>query len=156
MPNHIHFLVKIKSLAEIEESFKYYSETSKVSKNLGGLSLDKRISQQFSNLFNSYTKAFNKMHARSGSLFAPNFKRKEISNAEYFKNVILYIHQNPIHHGFTNRLTDWAWTSFQVMLVDLPTELKRKEVLNLFGNSSDYLRFHSRPIPKEVLSEIGK
>jgi putative transposase len=64
MPNHIHFLVKIKSLAELEESFKYYSETSKVSKNLGGLSLEKRISQQFSNLFNSYTKAFNRMYCR--------------------------------------------------------------------------------------------
>ena len=146
MPNHVHFLVKYKTDEMLISIFGKLETFQK---------LEARISKQWANLFSSYTQAFNKMYSRSGSLFAPNFKRKEISNREYFKNVMLYIHQNPIHHGFANNLTDWPWTSFQAMLVDMPTQLKRKEVLELFGNSSDYVRFHNQPIPKEVMAEIS-
>ena len=163
MPNHVHFLLRIKTQSEIVKLST--DQTSKVFKNLGGLSLEsvnesnqkfsKFLSQQFSNLFNAYSKAFNKMYSRKGSLFAPNFKRKEITSQEYFKNVVIYIHQNPIRHGFAEKLTDWPWTSYQAILVDLPTHLKRKEILELFSNSIEYIHLHNHPIPKEIMAKIG-
>jgi REP element-mobilizing transposase RayT len=146
MPNHVHFLVNYKTEDALVATFGKFETFQK---------LETRISKQWVNLFSSYTQAFNKMYSRSGSPFAPNFKRKEIANQEYFKNVILYIHQNPIRHGFVSSLAEWPWTSFQAMLIDLPTRLKRKEVLELFGNSSEYIRFHNQPIPKEVMAEIS-
>ena len=45
MPNHFHFAIRVRNQTGFE--------------NLSGL-----ISQQFSNLFNSYAKAFNKQHSR--------------------------------------------------------------------------------------------
>jgi putative transposase len=48
-------------------------------KNLGGLA-----SQQFSNLFNAYSKAYNKMYHWKGSLFIPYFRRKLIDSDSYF------------------------------------------------------------------------
>ncbi|MEQ9300891.1 MAG: transposase [Cyclobacteriaceae bacterium] len=88
MPNHFHFLIRTK--------------TSKVFGNLGGLDTQpsKIITQAFSNLFNSYTKAFNKKYSRRGSLFMPNFKKKPITSDAYLTAIITYIHRNPVHHGF--------------------------------------------------------
>ena len=56
----------------------------------------------FSHLFNAYTKAFNKLTGRRGSLFEKNFKRKEITGEPYLKNLILYVNTNPEHHGLRN------------------------------------------------------
>jgi len=104
MPNHLHLVLRVKGEEEVLEHLK-----TKVSnptpnlqgfKNLGGLS--RVISQQFSNLFNSYSKAFNKYFNRKGSLFIPNFKRKQIESNSYFATLIAYIHYNPVHHGFVD------------------------------------------------------
>lgn len=93
MGNHFHLLVRIKTPDDIPnpEGFK----------NLRGLNdakaVEKRINHQFSNLFNAYTKAFNKKYDRTGSLFEHTFRRKLIDSVDYLRQVILYIHNNPIH-----------------------------------------------------------
>jgi len=51
----------------------------------------------FSHLFNAYSKYFNKMYGRHGSLFERSFKRIEITDKEYFKTLVTYIHNNPVH-----------------------------------------------------------
>jgi REP element-mobilizing transposase RayT len=105
MPNHFHFLVKIKSNDELIDFFKM-TLTSK-SKNLQGLEdLEGLISQQYSNFFNAYSKAFNKQQDRRGSLFTVNLKRKRVNNDAYFTQLIHYIHYNPVHHGFVESLDD--------------------------------------------------
>jgi REP element-mobilizing transposase RayT len=77
MPNHLHLMVRVR---KVEDILKFVRQKKKKTINLGGLQ-DLRglcrstISQQFSNLFNSYTKAYNKKYDRKGSLFIPNFRR---------------------------------------------------------------------------------
>ncbi|QCX52428.1 transposase [Elizabethkingia sp. JS20170427COW] len=108
MPNHFHLLVRIKSDEEIADHPGF--------ENLDGLSDKEKsnlISKQFSNFFNSYTKAFNKVYQRRGSLFLKNFKRKEITDDKYFRNLILYLHNNPVHHRFTTDFEKYPWTSYQ-------------------------------------------
>jgi len=63
MPNHFHLMVKIRREDEISEYFKLSKNLIDV-EDLSGL-----ISKQFSNLFNAYSKAFNKKYSRRGSLF---------------------------------------------------------------------------------------
>ncbi|GGE25425.1 hypothetical protein [Psychroflexus planctonicus] len=98
MPNHFHFLIRIKDEKAIEEWMQFKmkkhktlqgfrknktsDETLKVSKNLEGF-----ISQEFSNFFNAYTKAYNKKYGRRGSLFMHNFKRKLVSDEAYLKKL---------------------------------------------------------------------
>ena len=85
MPNHFHFLVRIKSEKEIENYFRLTFPKFKTleNKNLSGIdyhqNLEKLISQQFSNLLNSYAKAFNKQYNRKGSLFMRPFKRIKVT-----------------------------------------------------------------------------
>jgi putative transposase len=128
MPNHIHFLIRTKDEIDL--------------RNLPGLEdLSGFISKQFSNLFNSYAKAFNKMYDRRGSLFNRPFKAKEITSDSYLTNVIFYIHHNPIHHGFTTKIEDWPHSSYHALISDKPTRLKRTEVLQWFGSKDAFIKF---------------
>lgn len=166
MPNHLHFLIRIKEEKEIINAFApdqtdssqasnstTSNKTFKVLKNLEGLNrslngglntVEKRISQQFRNLFNSYTKSYNKAYHRRGSLFIPNFKRKEIADDDYISNVIAYIHNNPVHHGFVKKSSDWLWSSYNHFFIDAPSIVKREAILNWFGTCDEFLKFHQR------------
>jgi REP element-mobilizing transposase RayT len=137
MPNHTHFLVQVKTEAEIESTFGKFETFQK---------LEARVSKQFANLFSSYTQSFNKVYNRKGSLFTPNFKRKEIADDNYITNTICYIHCNPIHHGFVKKITDWAWSSYQVILDSTPTFIKRDEVIRWFGNQNEYQKIHQEQL----------
>ena len=96
MPNHFHLLVRLKDKIEV------CRETNLTGfQNLSGL-INKSPHQHFSNLFNAYTKAFNKRYHRHGNLFERPFKRKLIDNPVYLTRVLVYIHHNPVHHGFCN------------------------------------------------------
>lgn len=87
MPNHFHLLVGVKS----EEA-------------------QKLISKQFANFFSSYTQSFNKVYSRRGSLFIKNFKRTPILDERQWQDVFLYIHLNPVKHGFVKNHQDWKWS----------------------------------------------
>jgi len=137
MPNHFHLLVKIRSEAEVAENlpqpFLKFRTLGKVDEE----AKRKFLSKQFSNFFSSYSQAFNKVYHRRGSLFIKNFKRKEINTEEYLRTVILYIHLNPVKHGFGTQINDWTWTSFP-HFYDNHTDLAN----NLFGNPSVFLSLH--------------
>ena len=137
MKNHIHLLVKIKSENQIIEFNNNLSHQG--FKNLDGL---KRINQQFSNLFNAYTKAFNKRYKRTGSLFEHTFKRIKINNNNYLHYLVYYIHHNPVHHGFCNSMVEYSWSSYLTILSPKETQLKRTEVLKWFRNKNNFKEYH--------------
>lgn len=138
MPNHIHFLIRVKTEVEIESTFGKFETFQK---------LEARVSKQFANLFSSYTQAYNKMYKRRGSLFIPNFKRKKIETDQYLTNVIHYIHANPVHHGFAKNVSDWPWSSYREILSgNTSSWLKREEIINWFGNQQEFFQFHQQPI----------
>jgi len=100
----------------------------------------KQISQSFSNLFNAYAKAVNKSYNRTGSLFSNRFKRIKITDENYLRTLIIYINNNAVHHGFTQNIEDYNHSSYQSLLSDDPTFLKRAEVLDLFDSRTNFIR----------------
>lgn len=124
MPNHFHLLVKLKSEEEIASTFPKFRTLEKLEAKSNFLS------KQFANFFSSYTQAFNKVYGRRGSLFLKNFKRKEVQDDEYLKALVVYIHLNPVKHGFTKRCTDWEWTPFETF--------PDSELLALLFDSREY------------------
>ncbi|OQX96879.1 MAG: hypothetical protein B6I24_10610 [Bacteroidetes bacterium 4572_128] len=143
MPNHIHFAIQIKSY-QLLESFKL----SKSSKNYS--TIEMFISKQFSNLFSSYTQSFNKQQNRKGSLFMSNFKRKEISDENYFKQLIHYIHFNPVHHGFVKDLRDWKFSSFEAFFSEKSSKISREKVISWFGDKKQFWEFHKKQIENKM------
>ncbi len=136
--NHFHLLVRILPLNP--QGFE----------NLEGLEkTEKRINQQFSNLFNAYTKAFNKRYDRTGSLFEHTFRRKRIDSKDYLKQVILYIHNNPVHHGFCSHPVEYPWSSYLTCISVKPTRLCREAVMGWFDNQANFKHWPDQKIEIE-------
>jgi len=96
-------------------------------------------SLQFSKLFNSYAQAFNKRTDRHGSLFERPFKRKIIENEWNLKQVILYIHNNPVHHGFCSHPLEYPWSSYLTCVSVKPTKLNREKVIGWFDDQVNFM-----------------
>lgn len=126
MPNHFHLLVGVK---ELDNSTFPKFET-----------LEKFISKQFSNFFSSYTQSFNKMYERRGSLFIKNFKRKSIETEKQWQETFLYIHLNPIKHGFTENIDDWRWTSWQAYNQPGKKSLLERDYYRSFFDGMDHVK----------------
>jgi len=135
MKNHFHILVYIKETNEIDTTKLEYSSTDKP-KNISA-------SKQFSNLFNAYTLAMNKRYNRTGSLFEKNFKRKVVSSENYFRKLIFYIHNNPVHHRFTEHIVEYPWTSYGTIISTKQTKLQRNRVIECFNDLENFKYFHS-------------
>lgn len=146
MPNHFHFLVRIKGENEIA-----VSSSSNLTGSENPLDL-KPPHQYFSNLFNAYTKAINKRYLRHGTLFERPFKRKLIDDEYYLKQVILYIHSNPVHHGFCEHPMDYPWSSYLTCVSVKPTKLHRESVIGWFDDAANFKYMHNQKI--EVTSDL--
>jgi hypothetical protein len=81
-------------------------------------------------------------------LFIRPFKRKKISSESYLRNVIQYIHRNPIEAGFCFNLSDWKYSSYSQLLNNTNPRLDRNKVIQLFGDVDNFTFVHQNsPIP---------
>ena len=129
--NHFHLLVRIKDVVDLAGF-----------ENLPGLN----PTQQFSNFFNSYAKSINKAYGRTGSLFQKRFGRVPVTSDAHFMALVRYIHFNPQKHGFVSDFWEYLYSSYQAMLSDKATRLKRDVVLEWFGDRAAFVEFH-RDLP---------
>jgi putative transposase len=104
---------------------------------------EKEVTQAFSNLFNSYAKAFNKQTQRTGSLFEKHFKRIKLKDENYLKQLIIYVHLNPKHH-FDIDFKDFKFSSYLAFLSNKETKIERDEVLTLFGDLENFIFCHNQ------------
>jgi putative transposase len=171
LPNHFHFALRIKSERELAIYFesigKQWNKTpSNPSKTLPEITsltlpefqtlagLEGLVSLQFSHMFNSYTQSFNKMYNRKGTLFRKPFRRLHIDSDAYFREIIHYIHHNPVHHGFTNDLRDWKFSSFESYFSEKASLLKRHEVIEWFHDKDNFYAFHQKKIDDRICLEL--
>jgi putative transposase len=82
MPNHFHFVIRIKNDLEMLWHGKANKKKLKHAEFY-----DQIITTQFANLFNSYVHAFNRKYFRQGTLLKESFQRKRITTNEYLITV---------------------------------------------------------------------
>ena len=167
MKNHFHFLVRIKDEEEIIP-FKPLSglKTAERVNNIktppavtnpgGGLGEERKPkpSNQFSHLFNSYAQAFNKENDRTGSLFEKSFKRKLVESEDYLKRLVFYIHHNPVHHGFSDKIIEYSWSSYPAIVKQHKTKIKQEEVIDWFDDIENFKFYHQQEHELEVMKEV--
>lgn len=156
LPNHFHFLIKIKDEEEIIRhlvSLPKYRDAIALSDSIS-FPLNKIISEQFRRLFISYSQAINKQENRVGSLFQKHFKIKEVTNESYFSQLVFYIHANPQKHGLIDDFKEWIYSSYHSVITDKISKLKKREVINWFGNVEEYKRFHNQQFDFRNLAPI--
>lgn len=159
LKNHFHLLICTKSEIEIRKNINVVEEKEGFAQSASFLNqtlefstqlkhtdrpISWIISNNFSSLFKSYAQSINKGYNRTGSLFEDPFRRILVENDLYFTELIYYIHNNPTKHGFTNDFTKYSYSSYQSILSELPSKLKRKEVLDWFGNKEEFIKFHNQ------------
>ena len=135
MPNHFHLLVRIKDAEDLIQTFPKFRTLEKWKE--APAALPHLLSKKFANIFSSYTQSFNKVYERRGSLFLKNFKRKLVESEGYLFQLILYIHLNPVKHGFTHNVEDWKWHSRNEFWEMNPVLAK-----TLFTNKDLYNKLH--------------
>lgn len=93
MRNHFHFLAQVKD------------DSSPV-----------KISEAFRRFGISYAQSINKQEGRMGSLFMKPIKRIRVSDDDYFRTLLVYIHTNPMLHGVRRDFENYYWSSYQAYL----------------------------------------
>ncbi|QXP80664.1 oxygen-dependent coproporphyrinogen oxidase [Winogradskyella sp. HaHa_3_26] len=128
--NHFHFIIEVTS------------ET-------------KEVNQAFSNLFNAYTKAYNKQNSRTGALLERPFKRKVIKEESYLKQLILYIHKNPEKHNIVKDFKAYEFSSFQSYISREETLISNKKnyIIELFDDLENFSATHNNNISIELNME---
>lgn len=108
---------------------------------------EKEASQAFSNLFNAYTRAFNKQNSRTGSLFERPFKRILLKDESYLKKLIIYIHRNPENHGIIGEFSKYSFSSYNHIITKNKMSIvdQKQDVINLFDDTKNFVFVHNDP-----------
>lgn len=83
---------------------------------------------------------------RTGSLFEKPFHRIPVTTEKYFRQLIIYIHTNPVHHGFTDNFKDYPWSSYGTILSLKPSKLCRDKVIGWFDGKANFIEAHRQEI----------
>jgi putative transposase len=121
IPNHFHFLVRVR---EADLPFP--------------------IMESWRRLAISYTQAINKQENRRGSLFQEHPKYLLVSTDAHLMSLVRYIHNNPVHHGLTEQLETWHYSSYPTFFSSTSSRVKCAEVIALFGSIAAFKAFHQQ------------
>ncbi|MBA4318341.1 MAG: transposase [Flavobacterium sp.] len=137
LKNHFHIVLKIKEEEELPEKLK------------------EKVHLPFSNLFNSYAKSINTAYNRTGSLFQEHLQKNRIENEEYLKQLIVYVHLNPVKHKFTKSFETYLQSSYRSFLSNKETSIDRDFILELFGGLENFKFYHDeRRLTYEGLIDV--
>ena len=100
------------------------------------------ILKQATNLTISYAKSYNKLFHRKGALFLRACKIKLIEELTAVPQVIMYIHRNPIHHGFETMYTDWAYSSYHDICAGNRDYISCEKSMSYFGDTQNFKIMH--------------
>jgi len=164
MPNHFHLLVRIKdhiaykySRSDFPNEEDFNAVKWETIATIPDTTIPKtqipEAYRHFSHLFNAFTKYINLPSERHGNLFERPFRRKVIDNEIYLKNVVLYIHHNPVHHGFCEHPTDYPWSSYLSCVSAKPTKLYREAVMEWFHDESNFRFLHDGLLNAEDIGQ---
>ena len=129
MPNHYHFVLRQDG--------------------------DYSLSSFIQAVFNSYTKAFNKMYDRSGTLFEGPFEAIPVTGEVYVVHLCRYVHRNPLEARLVVRLDDWPYSNYLEWICQRDGTLVDKEfVHSRFATPDAYVRFVMEYTPQGRIERV--
>lgn len=101
------------------------------------------LSKAMQRLVQTYTQKFNFKYGRDGHLFRGRFKSIVVQKEEYLRQVVKYVHLNPVSAGMCTAAELYRWSSHRAY-IDPAHHLDRwisvSEVLEEFGGNSEFGR----------------
>jgi putative transposase len=94
------------------------------------------LAKAMSFLGSQYARRFNLRHHKSGHLFERRYRAIIVQEGEYLKELVRYIHMNPVRAKMVEHPGDYKWSSHNVYLGDKAYAwLTDEYVLSLFGRT---------------------
>ena len=131
LPDHFHLVVTIKDK----------KLWPKVWREKPGI-----VARSFGLLQNAYAKYYLYRHREQVSgLFERSFERILVDNDAYFKNLILYMHKNPLKYGQAVQFEHYPWTSYHDLCSnENDTFLDREYVWSAFRGRESFIKTHAK------------
>jgi len=107
-------------------------------------------------VFNSYSKAYNKMYSHSGTLFEGRFRSKPVQTSSHLLQLCRYIHGNPVKDGLVTDPADWPYSNYLDWIGERDGILVDHDFIkDQFDNAQEYRKFlfhylKTRDLPAEV------
>ncbi len=93
-------------------------------------------------VFNSYSKAYNKMYLHTGTLFEGRFRAKAIQTTSHLLHLCRYIHGNPVKDGLVAEPGDWHYSNYLEWIEERPGRLVDRDFIKeQFSGSEEYKKF---------------
>ena len=128
MPNHYHLLLRQDGIITIDDFIQ--------------------------RIFNSYSKAFNLMHNRSGTLFEGPFKAIVIDDDIYLTHLCRYIHRNPLDAGIVKNIQDWKYSNYHEWIGKRRSRLVDREFITTYFKSvEEYKTFVLEYTPTKKIND---
>lgn len=134
-PYHYHLLLKIKETDALHEKLKTKPYLA------------------FSNLFNAYSKGFNKYYGREGSLFREHPKKILIQDDRDFLNTLIWIHVSSVKYLQYENFEEYPFSSYKIYLTNKKSGLNRERLFGII-EKRDYRKIHYQR-KTELLKSTG-
>jgi putative transposase len=174
IPNHFHWLVKVKSQDEMNSiAFSdssitpFKSNNNRSNSSEIGMSLDEtpliELNKSIGVLLRSYTRAMNVTYGSKGSLFQQRTKSKNLNSGVTIRNnyaliCFLYITQNPVKHRLAKDTASWEFSSYRDYAGLRNGRLCNKglaeNLLNLPSNAVEFRTFIRQSLPDNYQDHI--
>ena len=104
-------------------------------------------------VFNSYTKAFNKMWQRSGTLFEGPFEAIQVDKERYLLQLCRYVHRNPLDAGLVTDIPEWQYSNYLEWIGQRSGTLVDSTLVHgFFADPKAYVDFVETYVPPEKIS----
>lgn len=147
--NHVHFLVKVKSKAFIEQVFinrlaagQKLTETQEKYFLHKSIPITNLLEKECNSFMVSYTRSFNNYYNQKGHLFDSPFKRIAILDDMHFTKTIIYIHANPQKHKIVSDFKLYKWSSYGLIEKNVKGLINTESVIKWFGNWAAFEKAH--------------
>ena len=112
------------------------------------------ICDQVKRFMTSYTRSFNNLYNRSGSLFRQKFKRSHFDPEVKFRYLQYYIHHNARKHKIVSSFLDYKYQSYQEIVDDSSIIIDRSKVLDWFDDLDDFISFHNSTHYEDLFGDL--
>lgn len=154
LPNHFHFVVRIKNCDEILLNLDPGTKLNCERRFITDANIECLVSMSFKRMFISYSLSFNKLYQRKGNLFQRQFKRVVVEKDHQFTRILVYVHLNAQKHKIVDNIENYRWTSYHITLGANKTKLLRQEVLQWFGGREAFIKTHMIALEDHYEKEI--
>ena len=153
MPNHFHLMLVV-------------NKQGATPHQQGGITID-LLTNGFRKLTSAYAHDFNKRNNKSGAVFRPKTKAKDLTDLQfnesrianhYYINCFYYIHQNPLRHHLVKDLSAWQYSSFNFYSGERKNDICNKELATQISDYSEasFVQDVYNRLPDEFFDSVDK